>query len=217
MADPYTRISLQGTLPSGEVWSINPAFIGNFDTSPPTTDDLQEWAEDVAALSVAATYIGNLKNLLSENTALTNVRAALYDDEGHLAAYADAPVAGFTGTGEQTAPSTTAVALSLYSAVAGRSTRGRLFVPALAIPLDGDTGRIPIASCSLFAGEMASWMTAIQDSSPASWEAVLGVWSKKLGTGIQVTSIRCGDVPDSMRRRKDALDEARAIWAYPIV
>lgn len=214
MAVPYTRISLQGTLPGGEVWSVNPAFIGNFDTTPPTTAELQTWANTIAS-SMSDIVSGPLRTALSARAPITNVRATLYGEDGRIRLYQDAPVTGFAGINQMALPPTTAVALSLYSALSGRSNRGRLFWPALGLGVDEQTGRLPLATCQGLANAAVEMLSDIQDAAPATWETVLGVWSPTLERGIAVTQVKVGDVLDSQRRRKDALDEARAIAAFP--
>lgn len=214
MPDPYTRLSIQGTLPGGEVWSVNPAFIGNFDTTPPTTATLQGWANDVAA-GITDIVSGPLRTALSVRAPITNVRATLYGSDGRVALYQDAPVNNVGGINQMQLPPTTAVALSLYSAISGRSNRGRIFWPALGLGVDETSGRLPLATCQGLANAASAMLADIQDAAPADWQCVLGVWSPTLLRGIAVTQIKVGDVLDSQRRRKDALEEARAIAPFP--
>lgn len=211
----YVRFSLLGTLPGGEVWSVNPAYGGAFETNPPTPAQLQQWADDVVSLGDALVPVP-LRNLLSNAGALTSVRASAYNDDGTLDSYAEAvfssPVVGSLGLA---CPPTTAVVLSLYSATVGRSGRGRIFWPALGLSLDPTSGRIALADASDMADAAGEMLSAIEDAAPATWNAVLAVHSQKDGARHPITQIKVGDVPDSQRGRKDALSEARAIVVYP--
>lgn len=216
MAVPYTRFSILGTLPGGEVWSVNPAFIGNFDTSPPNQAQLQAWC------AAAVQGLGNLFSTtglgaaLSSGGQITGLRASLYGTDGRLNTYGE--LAGFqiTGSGSVKCPPTTAIATSLYSSVAGRSGRGRIYWPALGSPLDGTTGRFTGTHVLAVRNDALAVLRQIQDASPAEWDAVLAVWSSTKTSGLAITRLRVGDIPDSQRRRKDALDEAYSEAPYPL-
>jgi len=216
MPVPYTRVRIQGSLPGGEVWSVNPAFIGNFDTSPATHAQMQTWATAIAS-SLESGPPEPLGGWLSNRGSIDGVRTEAYGEDGRLSDYAEAALTPqYTGSQSVACPMTTAVVLSLYSSIPGRSYRGRLYWPAPGLQLDTADGRIPAAQVTGAALAAVDMLSAIQDAAPATWDCVLGVWSKVRQAGVAVTSIRVGNVPDSQRGRKDALIEAYGSAPYPL-
>lgn len=216
MAVPYTRVRIQGSLPGGEVWSVNPAFIGNFDTSPATHAQMQAWADAIATILQPGPP-EPLAGWLSNRGSIDGVRAESYGPDGRLSDYAEAALSpAYTGSQSVSCPMTTAVVLSLYTGIPGRSYRGRLYWPAPGLELDTADGRIPAANVTGAALAAVDMLSDIQDAAPATWNCVLGVWSKTRQSGTAVTSIRVGNVPDSQRGRKDALVEAYGSAPYPL-
>lgn len=215
MAIEYMRVSLQGSLPGGEVWSVNPCFQGDFTDAGPTHASLQAWATAIA-VGLGSIVPSDLKAILSTAASITGVRVNYYGADGKLADYATAqPTTPLSGTGTLSQPPTTAVALSLYTANQTRQGRGRIFWPALALNLNSSTGRLQAATTSGLAVAAASMLEQLVSNAPSALNADLIVHSITGGGSFPVTSIRVGDVPDSQRGRKSALLEAYAITAFP--
>lgn len=210
MANVYLRAAIQGSSPGGEVWSVNPAFIGNFETNPPTQDWLESWATAIAAL--LPTGLGSYAaGALSSRFTIDRVRTELYGANGRLAAYSEAaPPTSAGGSGSLVHPVSTAVAVSLYTNIPGRRYRGRIYWPAAGLSLDSSTGRIAPSNTLGLAQDVAALLQDIEQAAPTGWEPVLGVYSRVLGAGVAVTQLRVGDVPDTQRRRRDALKETYA-------
>lgn len=214
MVRAYARLRIQGSLPQGEVWSINPSFIGNFDTSPPSTAALEDWAQNAADFLQTSTPT-NLLGVLSSAATIDSVRAEAYGTDGRLENYAEAPLtASRAGTGTLNCPVITSLVCSLYTGIPGRSFRGRFYWPGLGLGLDADTGRIPITAAATLAGDFNTMLVGLQASAPSTPALVLGVYSKTRGSGTAVTQLRVGDIPDSWRGRRDAVQEAYALSAY---
>lgn len=215
MAVPYVRLSIQGTLPGGEVWSVNPSFIGNFEVTPPSHVQLQTWATDSADFLMNLDVGNALLALLSTAATIDTVRASAYGANGRLVDYAEAALEDSqTGTTPLTQTPTAACCISLYTEIPGRQYRGRLFWPALGVQLDGDTGRIPNTVVTAVATGAEAMLAGIEAASPGPWDAVLAVYSSTRGAGTAITQIRVGNVLDSQRGRKDALVEAYATVPY---
>lgn len=211
----FVRVSLLGSLPGGEVWSVNPAYGGDFATTPPTAAQLQTWADAVSGMGDDLVPAA-LQQLMSNAASLDSVKIAAYNDDGTLSSYVESPLANaIVGTSTISAPPTTALALSLYTATVGRSGRGRIFWPALGLSLDTTTGRVPLATCASIASAAEEMLSAIENAGPAAFDPFLAVYSQRLGSRQPVTQIKVGDVPDSQRGRKNALAEQRAIVNYP--
>lgn len=215
MATEYYRVSLQGTLPGGEVFSINPAFQGDFDTTVPTQAQLQAWADDMVG-DVTGIVGTTMRTFLSTAAAVTAFRVAYYGADGLLGDYAVAQLTTpFPGTGNLRLPPTSAAAMSLYTATQTRRGRGRVFWPAMGATLDVDSGRFTSGQTGLLAADAVSMLGAMQDAAPVSLGVIPTVFSKVSGGVHPVTQVRVGDVPDSQRGRKDALSDVYAIRAYP--
>ena len=211
MAAPYFRVSLQGSLPGGEVWSVNPCFNASL-----TTDaDTQEWAD--AIVNASNFLYGNLQDTLSTGAQLQKVVVGAYDtaDEKLQFQSEAAWSTPITGSGGMSAPATTAIVLSLYSNQQSRSGRGRLYWPALALPLVSTTGRISSTTATGLAAGGVNLLTTIESLAPGAANARAIVRSRSTHASWPVMSVRVGDVPDSLRGRKNALNESRVIAQMP--
>lgn len=211
MAD-LIRLSLMGSLPGGEVWSVNPVYA----VEPPgltvTYSDLLTIATGAAGVTIPADLLVSL----GTTTSFTGVRAEARTSSGTLEAAAEyikpSPVAG---TGTQYHPYQTARVISLRTNTPGARGRGRLYWPATSTSLSSATLRASSPSSSAMATAAASYLTLIeaqvQTVIPLS---TLHVWSRTSGTLDQVQRIMVGDVLDVQRRRRDALAESYATVAY---
>jgi hypothetical protein len=205
--DDRLVISIRGSLPQGEVWSVNPAFIGNFTTAVPSHAALQSVVTRLAG-GAASIVTGALRDGLSSQGTVDSFRVSYYGTDGKLADYAEGVLASpLAGQNALQLPLTAAVALSLYSEIPGRRYRGRLFWPALGLSLDSTTGRIPQSLTTALATAARTMLVSLESALDPGWDAVPAIWSKTNGSGVEVSQVRVGDVPDSMRTRKDALTE----------
>lgn len=209
---PYFRVSLQGTLPGGEKWSVNPQFMVGGDGISTTWDQAagQSTADAIAALSPGAA----LRSAAGAGAPLARVRLEMRTDQHELIGAAEANYSGTAFTGGMTKPVQTSVVLSLRSNVPGRSARGRLYWPGLGdIGLGGD-GRIGTTLAQSMATQAAAYLRSIQDAIkngifPATLLTVeLGVVSSTVALlQTKVVRVEVGNVPDVQRRRRDRLPE----------
>lgn len=213
---PYVRISIQGALPGGETWSVNPAYAGTFTSGLPTQAELDAWAVAVAA-DLPSAVGSQLLQFMTEQASITQVRVSAYGDTGALEGYSVHQLATpMIGSGTATSPSTTAIVASLYSAVPGRRYRGRIYWPCLKTSQDPSTGRLPPTALVATAGQFSSMLEDIGNAGGGAFDPFLCVYSKSNGSAIAVTKIRVGDVYDSQRRRKQSLVETYGDAAYPL-
>lgn len=208
---PYFRVGLQGTLPGGEVWSVNPAFdIGGTIVTGWDQAEGQAAATAIAAIAPGAA----LRGAAGAVAPLTKARLELRDDENALLGAAEANYTGTAFTGGLTSPVQTSVVLSLRSDTPGRSGRGRLYWPGVGnIGLGGD-GRIGGTVAASLATQAATYLRSVQDAikaavSPGTPTTIeLCVVSSVPGVGrTRVNRIEVGNVPDIQRRRRDRLAE----------
>lgn len=213
MAD-LLRVSLVGTMPSGEEWSVNPVFyIGGDFGEPITPLEAQTIAAAIAALALPS----DLQNCMSTSTVWTGVRVEARTLDGTLEALGEAAKgsggAGFSSTGH---PFQTSIVFSLRTAVAGASGRGRMYWPATGVPLQIATLRPTTAFCASVAGTVSAFLAAISNAIEVTIDGSAGpaVWSRKLNTLNPVIAVQVGDILDVQRRRRDALIEGVSSSPY---
>lgn len=198
------KVSILGSGLNGEVWSVNPVF--HLTTEPTLTfEQLNTICTAINAITVPT----GLRAFFPPQVAITGVRIEQRESEGTLVAQLEQQRAtAVVGTGNAPHPIQTSIVLSLITARAGASGRGRLYWPASGVALDSNTLRFGSGVVTGFLTDMETYLSAIQAAIEATTtDAPLAVWSRKtLGT-FSVVRLRAGDVPDVQRRRRDALVE----------
>lgn len=211
MAD-LIRMSLVGTMPNGEVWSVNPCF--RLNGSPGVTN-----AELVALVNAidGITYPTSMAALHSTNTRWTGVRAEARENTGELVSFADKTFGtSFAGTGSSNHPYQTAAVFSLRTPGPGGNGRGRVYWPATGVALDSTTLRMSSSVVSAALTGFRSLMTTLEGLVTTHVdEAILAVWSRSLATTFGVTNVQAGDVADTQRRRRDVVPESYTNLPYP--
>lgn len=208
------RISLQGLLPSGEVWSVNPVFRIAPESGPV---DFEEAAAVAAAVNGVTPGLG-MRSTMSTGTTLTGCRVEARTFDGALEALADATRgAAIAGTGGSSHPSQTSVVLSLRTSIPGGSGRGRLYWPATGMGIDAGTLRPTAGAISTFLTDARTYFVGLNGAVRVTFPGAVGlsVWSRTRGTSQPVNKLLAGDVLDTQRRRRDAYQEAYATLAFP--
>lgn len=197
----------QGTLPGGEVWSCTiRTRRGSLTTF--TGLDLQAGVDQALAnWKTALTGSGGW----AQTTTIDRVVGYVYDASGILQEQAVSTGASQAGAVTIRLPNQNAVCLSLGTGQAGKSRRGRLFVPLLALGVAN--GKMASTSPGLIADAFeallesaASWGYAVPDGDDA-----VVIASAFLGITTPVTTLRVGDVIDTQRRRRDAVVESYTV------
>lgn len=209
MTPPHNVVRINGQMPSGEVWSINPRFVASGGGSVTSYTDLLTWATTVAGLNGGKVFPTDLLALLSASCSITSVRVDAVGSDGKLVQSAEYILGAVAqGTGTATKPLQTAWVVSLLTGRPGRSYRGRLYFPAWANPVMATDFRIPGAARITVVGAMKTWLNAVEASAP-------GVGNMSLAdTWSFVTQLALGDVLDTQRRRRDAMLEQRTTVDY---
>ena len=205
------RVSIQGNMPGGEKWSVNPCF--HLITEPtPDFTELNTIAGAINALLPGAALMG----LMSTGTNISGCRVEARESNGDLVALAERPRgavdAGTSGIG---LPYQTSMVFSLRTNHVGASGRGRLYWPATGAAISAATLRPSSLVVSNALTAMETFLSGVQGAVEATLgDAPLSVWSRTtLGT-FGVTKILAGDVLDVQRRRRDKLAEAYQEVAY---
>lgn len=214
----FIRVSLRGTLPGGESWSVNPAYRENFDVTTWSQTEGQAAATAIGALTVPA----DLKTLQGAAAPFSQVRVERRSDANELLGAAEA---AWTGGGQPTQSSSkpyqSATVISLRSNVPGASGRGRLYWPAIGSTLSTTTLRLATPTTTAVATAAKTYLDAIETAlkeafhpSPDITDVRLAVYSPTRRSCTDIVRIEVGDILDTQRRRRDAVVEAYASVAY---
>lgn len=203
----FNRIHLSGTLASGaETWStsfaVRPA--GGGVTASPA--ELTAWAEAIMDVLELTGDIPELLTGLSSTGAITEARVYHYPGTSAPATAVGIAAGSRPGTTSPSRPTSVAAVLSLRTGLAGRRFRGRMYWPALANTIN-TTGRFTSTVTGNLAGQAGEILTTLAAEGPGGDVPLVSVVSAAGDLVTPVTAISVGDVPDSMRSRRDALDE----------
>jgi hypothetical protein len=210
------RLSIQGLLPGGEEWSVNPVYDITTGDFGPNIDQAQALAAATAAAAV--TVPGGVTGLLSSACNFQSIKLEARRYDGTLAAQAEAAKGSpQLGNGGATNPLQMSLVTSLRTAGFGASSRGRLYWPATGLAIATGTHRISSVNVSAVLTGIKAYLASLQTAiaTPLGATPRLAVWSRKNNSAQLVTSIQSGDVPDVQRRRRDALIEAYTALPWP--
>lgn len=212
----HNVVRILGSLPGGEVWSVNPKYIAGPEGLKTSYEDLLSWAEGIVSLNSGAIFPVNMRPLLSAAASVTAVRCEYRGPSGDLVQAAEAvPVSPVFGTGNPSKPFQTSLVSSLLTGRPGRSFRGRLYWPALAVPLGLTDLRVPDTNLQDYTSAIALFLEQVSIIGAPENDMTLAVVSETLSVATPVTQISCGDVLDVQRRRRDSLVEGRVTVGYP--
>ena len=210
------RLSILGAMPSGEVWSVNPVWqIGGVSTAE---DISQTEAQTMVDAANAKAIPAGLYSSITSSVSFTGIRLEARRWDGTLAAQAQAmkstPFFGSSGTAH---PYQTSSVTSLRSGHPGATGRGRLYWPATGMALATATLRPTTATVDGFLAGVKTYLTSLTDALAVTLTnaPVLSVWSRTTGATHPVTEIKCGDVMDVQRRRRDNLIEGYSAVSWP--
>ena len=191
----FIRVSIHGIIAGGERWSINPVFWAfNWPGGDYPPDRFQLMADAAAAVDVPA----GLQNLLSNQASVTSVRLDGLSSDEIVTKTASAPLdPAQSGSGAPSCPRTTAVVVSLRTAAPGASNRGRLYWPALQLPIDSNTVNIAPNVQTTIVEAMRDYLEGIEDAinidELPGQRYELAVWSRTQHRGSPVTRLAVGN------------------------
>lgn len=203
------RVEISGVSPSaGEVWSVGLNWGGPITNL--TQEELMQWATNIG-VAINAMAANPLIQLLSDAGTITKIRTEQRaENDEHLIRAAEYSLpTPKAGAGTISKPLQTALVISLLTNIPGRSYRGRAYWPAWAY--SGTAG-------GLFGGSnLTSWVggfktianaiTAAAVAVDPALNMILVVRSRLLHTHEPVITLGAGNVPDTQRRRRDAIAE----------
>lgn len=208
----FLRLVVQGTLYNQERFAFSMALIANEGAGLPPAPT----AVPQGTIDAVRTFWTGPGERISEGARLTTIKineigvdGKYVNDETVLYDF-NPTVAGTSGTHH---PPQVALAVTLGTDVnRGRAKSGRFYLPAPGQPAAID-GLLELSQQMAYANAAAAMLSGIEDSL-VGWQP--GVTSN-LGNGEQrvVTNLRVGRVFDTIRTRRNALNEDYYERAYP--
>lgn len=203
----YNRLFIDGDIGGSgqERWSVGIAYAGPDGQTTTSPTDLQLWAVAAASLLTGTTY-NDVLTMMSTAVRILRVRTYYYPGPGPALTTGTANLTSpKSGSGTCNRPPQCAASISLLSAFAGQSYRGRFYLPWLGGTMDPTTlkSSVPLNAPT----QLATLLNALGASSPSDVDLEPQIYSRKLDLLTPVSSIRIGDVVDTQRRRRDDLVE----------
>ena len=196
-----------GSLPGGEIWSCGLRT----EAADPTIPQLQDAATNAGvAFAKMWNASGSFKGYNPSAVTLDSVTARAVGTDGKTVAQAVALVAGVVGnSGQQTAPNQTALVVTLLTNRAGRSGKGRIYMPFLTPSFTTVNDRIPALAIQPLVDAMGVFIHDVgsQGTSGGGPWAVAVQSRVVTGAAPPVSSVSIGDVCDTQRRRRDKVKE----------
>lgn len=119
---------------------------------------------------------------------------------------AEADLGPLTGTsGSATLPPEIAVCVSLLTNTAGRSGRGRMYLPAPVVATSDNKGLLSTGQQDMIKQWAAAFFGGINTQAGTDLNCV--VWSRKTGQTHSITRVSVGNQFDVQRRRQNSLPE----------
>ena len=216
----YFRLSIGGRLGATERWTINPAFDPEWESSAAAWD--QEAGEAMVIAAAGVTPGAQILSALSSAANISTFRLEGRNDDHSLAGVAEYILpTPYAGSGAPSKPAQSAMVLSLRTNTPGASGRGRLFLPAINVPLDTTTLRLSTVTTGALLPNVVSYLRGVQDAMRDAgdffpWTSLnLCVVSRSTGQRPLVNRIQIGDVIDVQRRRRDEIRETYIASNYP--
>lgn len=203
----YNRLFIDGDIGSAgqERWSVGIAYAGPTGQTITSPTDLQDWATAAAVVLTGTTY-NDVLTMFSTATRILRVRTYYYPGPGPALTTGTANLSSpKAGSGTCNRPPQCAASVSLLTAFAGQSYRGRFYLPWLGGTMDPATlkSSVPLNAPT----QLAALLNALGAASPGTVDLEPHVYSPTLDVLTPVSTLRIGDVVDTQRRRRDDLVE----------
>lgn len=200
------RLRSSGSLPSGEIF-VYSMYVQRDDATPMSIAELAAAAD--AWQNALKTGGTPLTPIYSTNTIWSTMVADLIDVlDGKVTerAFGTVTMAGTATGGIPPLPPGVAVAVTLRSATAGPTGRGRFYLPPPTNAQVSTLGRMTPTTLSTYSGALANAFTVLNGlTNPI----IPCIYSRTHRVVHPCISGDVGDVYDSMRTRRDKLVEAR--------
>lgn len=203
------QIVCPGILPTGEVFDYSFWLAESAGTDLPLSvaqDAANNWN---TSLSVNASF----RALYSTTTTFSSAKAYIVESTTGKVVQSGVGGSQFTGSAATASfPPQLAVCVTIRTALAGASYRGRFYLPAPLTAEGTTTGRITGAAVTTLVTAMNQAATAITSTDTG---VHVGVYSRVHHVFTAGTFFDIGDVFDTQRRRRDKLAESRQTSVIP--
>lgn len=208
------RCNINASLPGGEimvntVWMQRDASTLAGVTIQMISDKVRDsWAKLVTQ-GPGGVGVG-LATFVGTDVVWTSVTSYEVDAAGRAVAQAESTFAATVkGSGGSMLPPQLAICCTLLTETPGRRGRGRLFLGGISAGLLTAQGRLTVANRDGIATRLAAFYKEVRDAPFQNDYARPVVVSPTTGTAAPITRVQVGDVPDTMRSRRNKLIEAR--------
>jgi hypothetical protein len=194
-----TKVVLHGSRIGGEIWETGYWLF----SSPTSTTDANALAQSIFAIHTGTGGLFTTAKLnLFATTTLDYVRVYSYPAGGPAAAFtgqsSGAPVPGILSAGTLGVPDQVAWVATFLTGAAGRSHRGRSYMPTDKGLLSSDGLQRSLSECTTYATAYAHDLIAITSTVNPYIPVVV---SQKLGSYRNITQVRVDSRLDVQRRR----------------
>lgn len=211
---PHYLLQFGGDL-RGDIWScglrlstpgaLDPPFL----PAPDMDDIIEDLAADISTWMLAA------GSGWSSASKLRFVKLNRIAANGHYADQENTNVKYFdtlpypTGAAGGTYPNQVAMVVSwVTDATRGRASKGRVYVPTPTLGLQGGVDRFVGSDVQAAANAAAAFINNVNNQPGIDGAGFVAVVASGVdGTRRPITAVRVGDVPDTQRRRRNAVDE----------
>lgn len=213
-AHRVNRVTLSGTMFGGaEEWSTG-FFLGEEGSDAADGSDLGA----TAILDAWRTFFEHAGSNISASYLTTQCKIAAIDANGNTElghVYYATPATELNGNVSAITlpPQCSLVATLLSDRPRGKASKGRMYLPGLALMPSATTGKISSVQCGTIADNLKTFFDALEASFDVPNQLILAA----KGTGALpalnaqndvVETIRVGDVVDTQRRRRNGLTES---------
>lgn len=201
----YVKAVVHGTLHGSQTWSFGLNFV-SVDSISPLTSDLNTFAQAVYADFLAQVWnvaSTGYKANMGVNDAVVGVNTYYYPAGSSRAETAGASSgAAAAGTATANAPDQVALCVTLLTPNVGSHYRGRVYLPVKFTSVD-NANHLTVPSAGSVSVQMSNFLAAAQGHSIGTAAVSVGVLSRTLGVITPITSVRCDNVADTIRARRD--------------
>lgn len=212
----YVRLTLGGTMPGGESWSVGMSFTF---TGTVTAAQLTTWLAAVDA--VVVTHLapaGGVRALMAQQTKIVTLRAAVFPVSATSSSVTaqrnlTTPV---LGTGSFDHPNQIAICMSTHSGLAGKRFNGRMYWPCDGANIDGTTHQLALTQLTPAVTKVRDFMGGVAATTLGSTGLAPAIAVPGGGLASPITALTMDSVCDTQRRRrKSVVAVATATIAVP--
>jgi hypothetical protein len=205
---PYVRCVIRGTTETTQTWSTG-FSVTNDGTA--TNSELFTWLTAIDGL--VKTWLSGViaTNWWDSGTQYTVLDAYSYPAPGGAFALAGLASSGTIGANTGKAPTQLAAVYSLRSGRAGRTGRGRMYVPVTAANAFTGTGQLGVSFMTTASTQFKTFFDAVNTLSIGTAAAEVVVAGRDSGAGAPVTTLQLGSKLRTQRRRTDKVGQANNV------